>query len=595
MVVVTFYVGLYHLYIYFRRHFSHREDLTFSLCCFTMSLYGVFCVGMYNAHTLETGVAFQRGQVATLTLIGATFICFVVDYLNIRNKLMRNILTPFFIISALIVFLNKSHFILKLDIPSIKHVLLPFGKSVVYYEVAPGFFVDILSFLGVTVFVYAFFVSIQKWQSGEKSKAKAMIGATCIFCVGLLNDVSVHFGFYNSLYVIEYGYMGIVLLMATSLSNEVVESAIRKEALEESEKKYRELVDNSLVGIFIVKHDHVQFCNQRFAEIFGYETAEQAREKLWGDFIAEKDREAVLEEMSLPGPDGKEQKQLEFQGQDKCGSIIDIQSFFGYIVQKNGPAIQGTLIDITARKGAERRLKQTADELKRYTLELEQFVTVTTHHLQEPLRSISSYVQLLAKRYQNDLDDKAGEFIRYAVDGVERMYQLINDFLIYTRVGKPWQAKRRFSMITLVKRVVGQLSSVIQKNQAEISVTELPYVFGEETKLELLLKNLIINSIIHNGSDRPVVRIFAENDNGLWKIGVQDNGQGIAPEYHRLIFGMFQKLDKGTPGTGTGIGLSICKKIIEQHDGQIWVESEEGKGATFFFTLLDAVPLAEQE
>ena len=375
--------------------------------------------------------------------------------------------------------------------------------------------------------------------------------------------------------------------MATSLSNEVVESALRKEALEESEKKYRDLVDNSLVGIFVVQDKRIKFSNQRFAEIFGFQNPQEVSGVCWDEFVFDEDRELIQSKMMTVDGHHEEPFHLEFRGVTKKSQLVDIEAFIGHISLEHQPALQGTLVDITARKAAERQLQESSDELKRYTLELEQFVNVTSHHIQEPLRTISSYVQLLAKRYENQLDMRAHEYIKFAVQGVNRMHSLINDFLIYTRVSKPWQAKNRVSLLTILKRVCGHLNSVLKENRVDIHVDSLPYVFGEESKLELLLKNLILNAVAFKRNDQLHIELFSKNIEGGWQVGIRDNGIGIAPRYHHLIFGLFQKLDNKNGATGTGIGLSICQKIVEQHHGRIWVESEAGTGSTFYFTLPD--------
>ena len=448
-------------------------------------------------------------------------------------------------------------------------------------------FVEFVSFMGMMVFVYTFIMARKAFLTGNRNKAKAMMGAIVIFCIGLINDVSVQVGFYQFIYIVEYCYMGIVLLMATSLSNEVVESALRKEALQESEKKYRDLVDNSLVGIFIIQDNRIRFSNQRFAEIFGYQNPQEVSAISWDEFIFTDDRELIQDRMTSANNNRQMPVHLEFRGVASNDRLVDIEAFIGHISLEHQLALQGTLVDITARKAAERQLKESSDELVRYNLELEQFVNVTSHHIQEPLRSISSYVQLLARRYKDQLDMKAHEYINFAVQGVERMHRLINDFLIYTQVSKPWQAKNRVSLITVLKRVCSHLNSILKENQVAVNVNKLPYVFGEESKLELLLKNLILNAVAFKRNDQLHIELFSKNIEGGWQIGIRDDGIGIAPQYHRLIFGLFQKLDNKNCTTGTGIGLSVCKKIIEQHHGQIWVESEVGIGSTFYFTLPD--------
>ncbi len=240
MAGITFYVGLYHLFIYFRRKFTYRADLTFALTCFTMGLYAIFCAGLYNASSLADGARWQRAQVVTLTLIGATFIWFILDYISYEKKRVRNAFTIFFIVAALIALLDPTTLSFKTTSPAVKEILLPFDLSVVYYEVKPGLLTDFNSLVGILVFVYIFKIGSRLLKTGNKGKAKPLLWSVLFFCIGLCNDVAVHNELYRFIYIIEYSYMAIVIMMAYSLSVSIVESAIMKEAVQKSYEKLAE-------------------------------------------------------------------------------------------------------------------------------------------------------------------------------------------------------------------------------------------------------------------------------------------------------------------------------------------------------------------
>ena len=242
------------------------------------------------------------------------------------------------------------------------------------------------------------------------------------------------------------------------------------------------------------------------------------------------------------------------------------------------------------RKVAERtaELAERAKDLERSNMELQQFAYVASHDLQEPLRTISSFTQLLAKRYQNKLDEKAGEFINYAVDGCKRMQTLINDLLAFSRVGTQGKPLVAVSCEAALDRVLRALKMAIQDSGAVITREPLPVVLADEIQLCQLFQNLIGNAIKFRDTDVPRVHISAERNGTGWKIAVRDNGIGVSSEHSDRIFVIFQRLHTRTQYPGTGIGLAICKKIAERHGGRIWVEPTPGGGSTFCFTIEDA-------
>ena len=243
------------------------------------------------------------------------------------------------------------------------------------------------------------------------------------------------------------------------------------------------------------------------------------------------------------------------------------------------------LQDITSIKEAERELVQNAKELARSNAELQQFAYVASHDLQEPLRMVSSYLGLLEKRYVGQLDLKAREYIAYALQGSERMRDLINGLLEYSRVNSRGTRLAPLEMDQAVNEAKVALKTSIDENMATIVTGHLPTVLADRRQMAQLLQNLIGNAIKFHGPRPPRVEISVQEDGKEWVFSVRDNGIGINPKYSERIFEVFQRLHTVSEFPGTGIGLAICKKIVEQHGGQIWVESEEGKGATFLFTL----------
>ncbi|HUR60891.1 MAG TPA: ATP-binding protein [Candidatus Thermoplasmatota archaeon] len=225
-------------------------------------------------------------------------------------------------------------------------------------------------------------------------------------------------------------------------------------------------------------------------------------------------------------------------------------------------------------------------ELERSNRELQQFAYVASHDLQEPLRMVASYTQLLQRRYQGKLDRDADEFIGYAVGGAVRMQSLINDLLAYSRVSQANRPMSTVEMGTVLDTALANLRVALQESKATIVRDPLPAVEGDRSQLVQLMQNLVGNALKFRAKDRPVqVHISAKEANGQWTIGVRDNGIGIERQYYDRLFVIFQRLHAREEYEGTGIGLAICKKIAERHGGRIWVESEPGKGSTFYFTL----------
>jgi light-regulated signal transduction histidine kinase (bacteriophytochrome) len=230
-------------------------------------------------------------------------------------------------------------------------------------------------------------------------------------------------------------------------------------------------------------------------------------------------------------------------------------------------------------------LLQATRELARSNAELEQFAYVASHDLQEPLRTVQSYLQLLQRRYGEQLDTDAGEFIQFTVDAAGRMRQLIADLLAYARVAADAAPAQPTDCNQLLDRVRTALTAAIAESRAQITSTDLPTVPADARQLGQLLQNLIANALKFRADRPPRIHVSAERAGDQWQFAVADNGIGIDPQYADKVFAIFQRLHGAARYPGTGIGLALCKKIVERHGGRIWVDSVPGEGATFRFTL----------
>jgi light-regulated signal transduction histidine kinase (bacteriophytochrome) len=275
----------------------------------------------------------------------------------------------------------------------------------------------------------------------------------------------------------------------------------------------------------------------------------------------------------------------------KDGRVIWVQVTASMIHDASGKPVRsaGILEDITERKHAEEQLRKAVDDLKRSNADLERFAYVSSHDLQEPLRTIRSFLQLLEKRYRDRLDSDADDFIAFTTDAAARMQALIQDLLAFSRVGTQGQPLTPTRADEALEDALASLRGAIAETEARIVREPLPVVQGDRGQLAQLFQNLIGNAIKFRREGVPVeVRISARRDpreKGCWVFRVADNGIGIDPKYHEKVFTIFQRLHTSEHYKGSGVGLAICKRIVERHGGRIWIESQEGEGSAFYFTL----------
>ena len=373
--------------------------------------------------------------------------------------------------------------------------------------------------------------------------------------------------------------------------------SVRKAAeqhLAQMEGRYRGLLEAAPDAMVVVNQSgEIVLLNVQAEKQFGYR-----RDELLGQKVKNIIPEGFVPERLVArmhcGPPKTRWRNRSARGSNSPPGGKMAASFLSRLCSAHSIAPRGILRtaavrDITARQKAEAHLLQKVEELNRSNEELGQFAYIASHDLQEPLRMVASYTQLLSRRYKGRLDADADVFIAFAVDGAKRMQRLIQDLLAYSRVGTKGQEMLEISSETALKQALLNLRATIQESGSVITHDTLPNVLADEMQLIQLFQNLVGNAIKYQNAGVPRVHISAtRNGGGKWMFSVKDNGLGIDPQYFERIFGMFQRLHKREEFAGTGIGLAICKKIVERHGGSIAVASQPGQGSTFSFDLAAA-------
>ena len=285
----------------------------------------------------------------------------------------------------------------------------------------------------------------------------------------------------------------------------------------------------------------------------------------------------------------KEKRSFVFETthQRRDGTIFPVEIAVNYIQFEDKAYNCAFARDITRRKLLDDQLRMKNEDLERSNAELEQFAYVASHDLQEPLRKVGSYMELVTERYREQLDRDGIEFIDYAVDGARRMKIMIDDLLTYSRVGRRCENFVSIDMMDVMHHVLNDLELVIRDNDAMVTYDALPVVKADSSQLQQLLRNLIGNALKYRGADPPKIHVSVQRWKQAWQFSVTDNGIGIEPRFSERIFHIFQRLHPRGQFEGTGIGLAVCKKIVERHGGDIGVESTPGQGSTFYFTISD--------
>ncbi|MEG4342512.1 PAS domain S-box protein [Microcoleus sp. A003_D6] len=366
---------------------------------------------------------------------------------------------------------------------------------------------------------------------------------------------------------------------------DITERKLTERALQESEFKYRQIVELAEEGIWVIDTKaRTTYVNHAMARMLGYTELEMFGASMF-DFMDEEAKHSANDLMARRQQGIAEKHDFKLKSKD--GKDVWTYMSASPVMDRTGDMVSCcTLVyNITDRKEAEQQMLQLTTDLKRSNQELEQFAYVASHDLQEPLRAVTSYTQLLAQRYQGHLDAKADKYINHIVEGAARMQQLVNDLLAYSRLGTRGQEFEIADCNAVVEQSLENLQIAIAETKATITYEALPTVMADEFQLIQLFQNLIGNAVKFCRQELPLIHISAARNESEWRFSVRDNGIGIDPEYADRIFIIFQRLHGRRKYSGTGIGLAICKRIVERHSGRIWVESQEGEGATFYFTI----------
>ena len=373
--------------------------------------------------------------------------------------------------------------------------------------------------------------------------------------------------------------------MFMTVSRDVTQARAAEHALMTSEENYRQLTELSPEAISVQDLDKVLFANDAAARLYGYDSAEDLVGVDALQFFEPEHRQRVRkarERILTGGAPAIGAEQTFVNARDEMKTTVTSVA----AIEWSGELV--CLIvnqDITSFREAQNKLQAANTELERSNEDLAQFAYVASHDLKQPLRMVSSYCQLLADRYTDVLDDRGKEFVHYAVDGAVRMRTLINDLLVYSRIGREGNRETGIDLQDVVTEVLESLEPTINETGARISVSDLPKVDGFRLEFVRLFQNLIGNALKFKADRAPVIDISSRMDADACTISVQDNGIGIPEQYLDQVFGIFRRLHNRGQFDGTGIGLAICEKIVEQMGGKIRAESEEGVGTTFVITL----------
>lgn len=366
-----------------------------------------------------------------------------------------------------------------------------------------------------------------------------------------------------------------------------VDSCLRQVA-EDAATFFRSMVDHVPIGISRTDvSGRFVFVNEEFCRMLGVTVDDLLGRSAWDvtpQALAENNllEERRVIELGQPVERIERVESISTNGEEQFMKVIrtPVKDNQGKVV-----GIQSLWLDVTELKTAELGLERHAQNLERSNVDLQQFAYIASHDLQEPLRAVSSYCQLFEKHYAPQLDERAIRWLQFAVNGAQHMQTLVRDLLTYARIDNKSQTWLSVNSQQACQQAIDDLSHTLIETHATVSVGELPIVLADATQLELLFQNLINNAVKFRGDQPPRVSISAKQVNDDWQFAVSDNGIGIKPEFHEKVFEIFKRLQSQDRYPGTGIGLAICKRIVERFGGKIWVDSQPDQGSTFFFTI----------
>lgn len=405
--------------------------------------------------------------------------------------------------------------------------------------------------------------------------------------------------------------------LAHVIHNSRLHDAALRAQRSELEQRFQGLIEGSIQGILVHRQFQPLFVNEAYARLFGYTVAEILNLQSIMPLMAADDQERVMVSAAEPPSHCHLPARYETRGVRRDGSEVWLEKFVSVVDWVDGPAFQAAVIDVSDRKAAEdalrsahahleehvqqrtkelaeanRRLeweiaerKQKEEEFERSNRDLEQFAYSVSHDLRSPLRTIVNYCQLVRNEAAARLSAQESEFLDHAVEDARRMMRLLDDLLAYSRVSTQAESRRPTDVDAVLGEAIRNLRAEIFDRGAAVSRDPLPTVVCDATQLMVLFQNLIHNAITYRGPEPPSVHISAEERETDWLFNVRDNGEGIAPEHFERVFHVFQRLHTEDEIAGSGVGLAICKRIVERHGGAIWVESSPRRGSVFHFTI----------
>jgi PAS domain S-box-containing protein len=382
-----------------------------------------------------------------------------------------------------------------------------------------------------------------------------------------------------------------LISMNVALQNKIKEHRQAEIELQKERDKAQKYLDIAGVIFVVLGTDQcVELINKKGCECLGYQESEIVGKKWFDNFLPETDRERVREGFArLISGETEPIEYFENPVLTKSGGIRLI-AWHNALLKGEGGNIAGTLSsgeDITERRRSEEELRHVADELARSNSDLKQFAYVASHDLQAPLGVASMCMKLFERRYKDKIDKDADELIDLILDSAARMKTLIKDLLDYSQVSTKGKSSTSIDSSLVLRQALSDLREAVEKSNAEITYDPLPVLKADPSQMTRLFQNLIGNAVKFHGEERPKIHISADKKQGEWIFSVRDNGIGIDSKYFDRIFDVFQRLHTVKEYEGTGIGLSICRKIVERHGGKMWVESKPGNGSNFIFTLPD--------
>lgn len=409
-----------------------------------------------------------------------------------------------------------------------------------------------------------------KWHLGDYGK----------YVTGILPEILAYYG---------NDQPKLIAIISALIKRTLLDSQISLDAYFQNEHELLRLLsqafESNIEAVFIADiQGRILHANRTVEAVSGFAPEELAGQQ-WQALLADQQAEALplIRQTVVEGGQWQGEAWLCHKHEEDFPAWINVSS-----VKDDNGAITHFILEfsnISAFKQTQEELAKRTEELAHSNRELEQFAYVASHDLQEPLRMVASYTQLLARRYKDKLDADANEFIHYAVDGATRMQALIIDLLTLSRVGTHGKPIELCESKVAFDRAVANLRLAIEESGAAVTCDPMPMLTADISQLTQLFQNLIGNALKFRGELSPVVHVGAKKKEHEWQFSVRDNGIGIAPEFFERIFVIFQRLHGKHEYPGTGIGLSVCKKIVERHGGKIWIESEPGKGTVFYFTL----------